>query len=140
MSLRRLIDLPGFTELEQKALMSPRWAEPEEAESHPEIDALLVSTFGLSAEAAFDARPDGWDRIDRKPISEQVRAFEDAGWDITDDKRKPLRMMAHYALPLWLAIRGVAGSLPFAPPPSDEPDDWGSSMIRDAAKFKRDRR
>ena len=35
-------------------------------------------------------------------------AFEDAGWDVTDDKRRPLRVLGHFSGPLWLAVRGVA--------------------------------
>jgi len=139
--LRRLIDLPGLAELEHKALMSPRLAEPENLADYPEVDAWLLQTFGLTSEAAEDTpRPEGWDRIERKSPSEQVQAFEAAGWDVTDAKRRPLRMLAHISLPLWLAIRGVAGTVPFVAAPSDEPDPWGGGMAADAKRFQRDRR
>jgi len=41
-------------------------------------------------------------------------AFEAAGWDVTDDKRRPLRVLGHFSAPMWLAVRGVAGALPSA--------------------------
>ena len=63
-------------------------------------------------------------------------AFEDAGWDVTD-KRRPLRMLGHYALPLWLAIRGVAGQLPFQAPPAEKSDDWASSLAADAKAYRK---
>jgi hypothetical protein len=139
-SLRRLRDLPGVAELEHKALMNPRWAEPEARESFPEIDACSVANFGLTAEAAQDVvRPADWDGIDRRPVPEQVRAFEAAGWDVTDDRRRPLRMLGHFSLQLWLALRGVAGELPFQPD-EPEPDAWGGSLAAEAARFRRDRR
>ena len=69
---------------------------------------------------------------------EEARKVEAEGWDVTDDKRRPLRMLAQFSAPLWLAVRGVAGSLPFAPPPKeDEPGDWGSSLAAEAARFKK---
>lgn len=139
--LRRLIDLPGLAELEHKALMNPRLAEPENLADYPEVDAWLLQTFGLTSEAAEDTpRPEGWDRIERKPPSEQVQAFEAAGWDVTDAKRRPLRMLGHISLPLWLAIRGVAGTVPFVAEPSDQPDPWGGGTAADAKRFQRDRR
>lgn len=139
-TLRRLIDLPGAAELETKALMNPRVAEPEARDAWPEIDAFLKANFGLTGEEAEDVRkPSGWDRIERQPAPDQVRALEVEGWDATDDKRRPLRMLGHYSLPLWLAIRGVAGTLPFAPE-TPEPDDWGGAMADAARKFRKDRR
>jgi hypothetical protein len=138
--LRRLIDLPGVADLEHKALMKPRYADEGAWAEFPEIDDLARALFGLSVEEAEDApRPEGWDRIDRRPIREQVEAFEREGWDVTDDKRRPLRMLIHLAPPLWLALRGVAGTLPFVPPP-DEPDPMKSSLAAEAAAFRRDRR
>jgi hypothetical protein len=69
----------------------------------------------------------------------QAAAFEDAGWDVTDNKRRPLRMLTHWSLPLWLAVRGVAGTLPFTP---DEPesDTWGGGMAEAARRFRKERR
>ncbi len=40
------------------------------------------------------------------------------------DKRRPLRIFGHFNQQLWLAIRGVAGSLPFQAE-SDEPEPLG---------------
>jgi hypothetical protein len=139
-ALRRLIDLPGVAELERKALMKPRYADADARDEFPEIDELSLALFGLTVEAAEDApRPEGWDGIDRRPLREQVEAFEAEGWDVTDDKRRPLRMLGHLAPPLWLALRGVAGELPFIPPP-DEPDPMKSSLAAEAAAFRRNRR
>jgi hypothetical protein len=136
-ALRRLIDLPGVAELEHKALMKPHYASPEGRPEYPEIDACSLSLFGITADQAEEApRPADWDRIERRPVAEQVAAFEAAGWDVTDDKRRPLRMFGQFNQQLWLALRGVAGALPFH---SDEPppDPWGASLAKEAARFRR---
>jgi hypothetical protein len=115
-TLRRLIDLPGVEALETKALMNRALAEPEARAAYPEIDALLKATFDLTGdEAEAVAKPAGWDNIDRRPPHGQATAFEDAGWDVTDNKRRPLRMFPQFNVQLWLALSGVAGSLPFVP-------------------------
>jgi hypothetical protein len=135
--LRRLIDLPGVADLELKALMKPRAQEPENRTEFPEIDACSVQLFGLTgdqAEAA--ARPDDWDDVELRSITDQVRAFELEGWDVTDNKRRPIRLFRQLNQQLWLAIRGVAGALPF------HADDAGESALesklaREAARFRR---
>jgi hypothetical protein len=109
--LRRLIDLPGIAELETRALMKPSLGEPEARAEVPEIDEACRANFGLTPdEAEAVDLPADWDGIDARPPAQQVFAFEDAGWDVTD-KRRPLRMLGHYALPLWLAIRGRGGRI-----------------------------
>ena len=114
MTLRRLIDLPGVRALEYKALMKPRMADPDARAEFPEIDEVARAIFGLTAEEAEDVpRPEGWDRIERKAEREQAAAFAAEGWDVTDDKRRPLRLLGHFSEPMWLAVRGVAGQLPF---------------------------
>lgn len=136
-ALRRLIELPGIDDLEVKALMKPAYAEPEARAEFPEIDALSMELFGLTADQAEEAvRPDGWDGVERKPIAQQVLAFEDAGWDVTDNRRRPLRTLGHFNQQLWLAIRGVAGALPFQPD-DDKPADWAKSMAAEAARFRK---
>jgi len=135
--LRRLIDLPGIDALEVRALMKPAFAEPEARVDFPEIDACSIELFGITADQAEETpRPDGWDRIDRRPIPEQVLAFEAEGWDVTDNKRRPLRMLGHFNQQLWLAIRSVAGSLPFQPE-NDKPEAWASSLAAEAARFRK---
>lgn len=137
-ALRRLIDLPGVRDLEFKALMKPAYAEPEGRAEHPEIDACSKALFGLTAGEAEDIpRPPGWDGIDRKDIRAQVAAFEAEGWDVTDDKRRPLRMLAQFSPQLWLALRGVAGQLPFQPEPDPPASDWGKGLAAEAARFRR---
>jgi hypothetical protein len=138
---RRLIDLPGLKALEHKALMNPRYAEPDARGQYPDIDQCSISVFGLTADAA-DAtpRPADWDAVELKPIAQQVEAFEREGWDVTDDRRRPLRMLSHFNVQLWLALRGVAGALPFAPVDDEAPSRWAASLQADATKFKRDRR
>ena len=139
-SLRRLIDLPGIRDLEDKALMRPRYADADARTEFPEIDEVSRALFGITQDEADDAaRPEGWDRIDRKPTRDQVIAFEAEGWDVTDDKRRPLRMLDHFAPQLWLALRGVAGQLPFQAE-ADPDEAVYSSLAADAAKFRRDRR
>lgn len=143
-ALRRLIDLPGVADLEYQALLKPRYAEPENRAEFPEIDEVSRANFGITLDEAEDVDlPAGWDKIDRKPDRDQVAAFEAAGWDVTD-KRRPLRMLGQFKLQLWLAIRGVAGQLPFQAPPddwkADESDPFRSSLAQDAAAFLRDRR
>ncbi|MEI9890133.1 MAG: hypothetical protein WDN45_05475 [Caulobacteraceae bacterium] len=82
----------------------------------PEIDEVVKAIFGLDNDEADEvARPAGWDKIDLKSERDQAAAFEKEGWDVTDDKRRPLRTLVHFASPMWLAVRGVAGSLPFVP-------------------------
>jgi len=139
-SLRRLIDLPGFADLETRALMKPSFAEPQARAEFPEIDQLARDTFGLTAdEAAVIPDPEGWDGIDVKSMRDQADQFEREGWDVTDDKRRPLRILGHFSHPLWLALRGVAGQLPFHAEP-DELDPAGSSLAAEAARFRRDKR
>jgi hypothetical protein len=135
--LRRLIDLPGVDDLEYRALLKRDFAEPEARAEFPEIDACAVTLFGLTAdEAEALPRPEGWDDIEWKTPAIQATAFEAVGWDVTDDKRRPLRVLGHFAAPLWLAIRGVAGTLPFQAE-SDEPDALMSKLEAEARRFRK---
>lgn len=136
-ALRRLIDLAGVADLETKALMKPAYAEPEARSEFPEIDACSKANFGLTADQAEETpRPADWDGIEKRPLAEQVAAFEAEGWDVTDNKRRPLRMLGQFNQQLWLALRGVAGELPFQPE-DDRPDPWGSTLAREAARFRK---
>jgi hypothetical protein len=138
---RRLIELPGLKSLEHKALMNPRYAEPDARSHYPDIDQCSLAVFGITADAAEAApRPADWDGIELKSVAQQVEAFEREGWDVTDDRRRPLRMLSHFNVQLWLALRGVAGALPFAPVDDEAPSRWAASLQADATKFKRDRR
>ena len=135
--LRRLLDLPGVSDLEFKALMKPACADPDFRADYPEIDACTTANFGLTVDEAEAApRPADLDAIEQLEIREQVAAFAAAGWDVTDDKRRPLRMLRQLGLPLWLALHGVAGSLPYQPE-DDRPSDWASKLAVDAARFRR---
>ena len=143
MALKRLIDLPGVRDLEQKALMKPRMGDVDARADFPEIDEVVRATFGLTADEADEVeRPAGWDRIERKSERDQAPAFEAEGWDVTDDKRRPLRTLVHFAGPMWLAIRGVAGSAPFVADDEEGKTEKSmmSSLAADAARFRRDRR
>jgi hypothetical protein len=137
--LRRLIELPGVAQLEFKAVMKREFAEPEARAEHPELDECSQKVFGLTADAAEAMpRPADWDDIETKAIQVQVDAFEAAGWDVTDDKRRPLRTLVHWNQQLWLAIRGVAGTLPFVPDDDDRGEKgWGASLAADAKRFKK---
>jgi hypothetical protein len=136
-TLRRLLDLPGVADLEYRALLKREFAEPEARAEHPEIDACSLENLGLTADQAEDLpRPAGWDGVDRLPLPAQVAAFEAEGWDVTDDKRRPLRVLGHFSQQLWLALRGVAGSLPFQPE-DNRPDPWGSSLAAEAKRFRK---
>jgi hypothetical protein len=135
--LRRLIDLAGISDLEFKAVMKPAYREPEARAEFPEIDACSVELFGLTADEAENvARPSDWDGVEHRPIAEQVAAFEAAGWDVTDDKRRPLKMLEHFNQQLWLAARGVAGALPFLPD-DDQPEAWTKKLADEASRFRR---
>jgi hypothetical protein len=134
-ALRRLIDLPGVDALEYRALLKRDFAEPEARAEFPEIDACTTALFGLTAdEAEAVPRPEGWDNIEDKAPAVQAAAFEDAGWDVTDDKRRPLRVLGHFSGPLWLAVRGVAGTLPFQAEP-EESEAWIAKLEADAKRF-----
>lgn len=139
--LRRLIELPGVADLEAKALLKPGYADPARRDEFPEVDAVMVGVFGLTAEQAEDAvRAEDWDGIERLSPAAQAEAFEAEGWDVRDAKRKPLRMLAVMAEPLALAMRGVAGALPeapFVPEPAEEKSDWGSGLAAEAARFRK---
>ena len=136
MTLRTLRDLPGVDDVELKALMKPRFADPDVPEGRDEIDALSIAIFGLSLDAAeATARPADWDGIETVSPADMADAFEAEGWDVTDKRRKPLRLLPHLALPLALAMRGVAGDLPFHAEPAQEKSDWGSSLAADAKRF-----
>lgn len=136
-ALRRLIDLPGVADLEFKAVMKREFAEPEARAEFPELDECSRALFGLTAdEAEAVARPADWDGIETQPIQKQVFAFEDAGWDVTDGKRRPMRVLGHFNQQLWLALRGVAGELPFQPE-NDKPDRWASSLAAEATRFRK---
>ena len=63
-------------------------------------------------------------------------ALEDLGWDVTDDKRRPLRVLGHFNAQLWLALRGVAGSLPFEAEDA-KPEAWVSNLAAEAARFRK---
>ena len=85
--------------------MKPRMAEPEARAEFPEIDECVKAVSGLTPdEAEAVERPADWDGIEETPVRDQVDAFEAEGWDVTDDKRRPLRMLGHFSGPLWLAI------------------------------------
>jgi hypothetical protein len=136
-ALRRLIDLPGVNDLEYRAILKRDFAEPEARAEFPEIDACATALFGLTAdEAEAVARPSGWDDIECKAPAVQVAAFEAEGWDVTDSKRRPLRVLGHFSAPLWLAVRGVAGSLPFEAE-SGEPEAWVSKLEAEAKRFRK---
>ena len=47
-------------------------------------------------------------------------------------------MFSHFNVQLWLAVRGVAGSLPFQA--EKEPDELRVSLAKEAASFLRNRR
>ena len=135
--LRRLIDLPGVKDLEFRAVMKRDFAEPEARAEFPEIDACATALFGLTNdEAEATPRPTDWDHIEVKAVPVQVAAFEAAGWDVTDDKRRPLRVLGHFNQPLWLAIRGVAGTLPFQAE-SAEPEEWVTKLAAEAKRFRK---
>ncbi|HWU81728.1 MAG TPA: hypothetical protein VN158_16880 [Caulobacter sp.] len=134
---RRLIDLPGVRDLEYRALLKRDFAEPEARAEFPEIDACVSALLGLTAdEAEAVARPPGWDNVENQPSATQVAAFEAEGWDVTDDKRRPLRVLGHFCAPLWLAIRGVAGTLPFEAE-STAPEAWMSKLEAEAKRFRK---
>lgn len=137
-ALRRLLDLPGIDDLELKALMKPRAADPDERHEFPEIADTARAAFGLTPDEAEDlVLPAGWDGIERLPPADMAEAFAAEGWDVTDARRKPLRMLAHWALPLALAMRGVAGALPFHAEPDHTPGDWGAGLKAEAARFRK---
>lgn len=136
-ALRRLIELPGVADLEFRAVMKREFAEPEARAEFPELDACSRALFGFTAdEAEAVARPADWDGIDTQPLQKQVFAFEDAGWDVTDDKRRPLRILGHFNQQLWLALRGVAGELPFQAE-VEAPERWASDLAAEAARFRK---
>ena len=136
--LRRLLDLPGIDDLELKALMKPRAADPDERDEFPEIAETARAAFGLTPEEAEAvALPADWDGIERLDPADRVEAVAAEGWDVTDARRKPLRMLAHWALPLALAMRGVAGALPFHAEPAHPPGDWGAGLKAAAARFRK---
>lgn len=139
--MRRLIDLPGIADLEYKALLKPRMADLDAREAFPDIDEACRVAFGISAEEAEGlARPTGWDGIEEKPIPKQLAQFEAEGWDVTN-KGKPLRMLDHLAAPLWLAVRGVAGSLPFKADTQEEDDQDAqlAKMAKEASAFRKNK-
>ncbi len=137
-AIRRLIDLPGVDALEYKALMKPTYGAPEARAEFPEIDECSRALFGLTAdEAEAVPRPTDWDDIELQPIPAQVAAFEAAGWDVTDNKRRPLRMLGQFNQQLWLAVRGVAGELPFQADKDETPDPWGSKLAAEAERFRK---
>ena len=141
-TLRRLIDLPGIDALELKALMKPRAADPDELHEFPDIaeaiDEIARAAFGLTPdEAAAVARPADWDAIEGLDPTDMAEAFAAEGWDVLDTRRKPLRMLAHWALPLALSMRGIAGALPFQAEPDQPLTDWGSSLKAEATRFRK---
>jgi hypothetical protein len=138
MALRRLIDLPGIADLEFKAVMARDYAEPDARAANPELDETSLALFGLTADQADATElPDGLRAIETAPVQKQADLFEAAGWDVTDNKRKPLRTLGHWNQQLWLAIHGVAGTLPFLAEPDEKKDAWGSNLAAEAAKFRK---
>jgi hypothetical protein len=136
-ALRRLIDLPGVADLEFKALMKPAYADPDSRAEYPEIDVCTKALFGLTGdEAEVAPRPADFEEIEALQPRDQAAMFEAAGWDVTDAKRRPLRMLRQLGPALWLALQGVAGSLPHLPE-DDRPSDWASKLAADAAEFRK---
>jgi hypothetical protein len=139
--MRRLIDLPGIADLEAQALMKPRMADLGAEAEYPVIDEVCAKAFGLTvAQADAIDRPAGWDNIENKPPAAQVEAFEAEGWDVTD-KRRVLRMLPLIAPPFWLAVRGVAGELPFQADTAEEDVEAAvmDALAKEAKAFRRDR-
>jgi hypothetical protein len=139
--MRRLIDLPGIADLEAQALMKPRMADLGAEAEYPVIDEVCAKAFGLTvAQADAIDRPAGWDNIENKPPAAQVEAFEAEGWDVTD-KRRVLRMLPLIAPPFWLAVRGVAGELPFQADTTEEDAEAAAmdALAKEAKAFRRDR-
>ena len=141
-ALRRLADLPGVDDLELKALMKPRLADPDLLDEHPEVDAVARAAFGLTpAEAEAVELPADWPDhlrdLHRRSPAELAEAFEAEGWDVADKRRKPLRMLPILALPLALAVRGVAGQLPFVAEPDHPTTDWGAGLKAEAGRFRK---
>ena len=141
-ALRRLADLPGIDDLELKALMTPRLADPDRIAEHPEVDAVARAAFGLTpAEADEVPLPADWPDhlrdLHRRSPAELAEAFEAEGWDVADKRRKPLRMLPILALPLALAARGVAGRLPFVAEPDHPTTDWGAGLKAEAGRFRK---
>ena len=140
--LRRLADLPGVDDLELKALMQPRLADPDQRHEHPQVDEVARAAFGLTLdEAEAVALPADWPEalrdLHRRSPADLVEVFEAEGWDVTDRKRKPLRLLPLFALPLALAARGVAGALPFAAEPDHPVTDWGANLKAEAGRFRK---
>lgn len=136
-ALRRLADLPGIDDLELKAVMNRGFAEPEARAQFPELDECSLKLFGITADQAEAVeRPAGWDGVEHLPLAAQAELFEAAGWDVTDKKRRPLRTLIHFNQQLWLALRGVAGELPFQPEDT-RPEAWVSALAAEASKFRR---
>ncbi len=97
----------------------------------------MSALFGLTTDAAEAAsRPPSWDDLELKAPPVQAAAFEVEGWDVTDDKRRPLRVLSHFSALLWLALRGVAGTLPFEAE-SETPQAWAAMMQAEAKRFRR---
>jgi hypothetical protein len=139
--MRRLIDLPGIADLESKALMKPRMADLGAEAEFPEIDDACKAAFGISVTEADEiARPAGWDNIENKSTAVQAEQAEAEGMDVTD-KRRTLRMLAVIASPMWLALRGVAGDLPFQADTSEEDADAAmlAGLAKDASAFRKNR-
>ena len=135
------LTVPVFTR-GLKALMTPRLADPDLIDEHPEVDAVARAAFGLTpAEAAAVPLPADWPDplrdLHRRSPAELADLFEAEGWDVTDRRRKPLRMLPLFALPLALAARGVAGALPFAPGPDHPETDWGAGLKAEAGRFRK---
>ena len=117
--------------------MKPLMADPAYRTEFPQIDECSLRIFGITADQAEAfKKPDDWDDIERELVSVQVSSFEDVGWDLTDNKRRPLRVFHHFNQQLWLAIRGVAGLLPFQPD-NEMSSDLETSLAREAARFRR---
>ena len=139
---RRLIDQPGVDDMELKALMKPRLADPDLRDEHPEVDEVARAAFGLSLDEADEVPlpadwPDHLRDLQRRSPAELAGLFEAEGWDVTDKGRKPLRLLPLFALPLALAARGVAGALPFVPEPDHPTTDWGASLKAEAGRFRK---
>ena len=75
--------------------------------------------------------------LHRQSPVDLVEAFEAEGWDVTDKRRKPLRLLPLFALPLALAARGVAGTLPFVAEPDHPTTDWGANLKAEAGRFRK---
>jgi hypothetical protein len=150
--LKKLLEQPGVSDLEREAVLDPRLAT-ESSFDDAKVQRASRKAFGFRADetpnALLEALSQGREDLDYEedfePIWSEmedtlavddyqlVALFNGLGWDVTDERGRPLLVLGHFKYPLYLVANNIVPLR--AQPVSNE--DWEAALKQAAAKFHR---